>query len=131
LKQIDMKKVTIITLIVLAAITITFSLTGCYYDSEEELYGTDCDTSNVTYSTTIKGLLNTYTCLTCHIGSNPSGGFTLDTYAGIKARVTDGRLWGAINHLSGFSPMPQGYVKMSDCDIKKVKAWIDAGAPNN
>ena len=126
-----MKKVTIITLIVLTAFTCSFSLAGCYYDSVEELYGTNCDTSNVTYSTTIKGLLNTYTCLTCHIGSNPSGGFALDTYTGVKTKVNDGTFWGAINHLPGFSPMPQGYIKMSDCDIKKVKTWIDAGAPNN
>jgi hypothetical protein len=55
----------------------------------------------------------------------------LDTYAGVKAKVDDKRLWGAINHFDTFSPMPQGYGKMSDCDIKKVGAWINAGAPNN
>ena len=34
-------------------------LTGCYYDVEEELYGT-CHTGNVTYSTTITGIINGY-----------------------------------------------------------------------
>ena len=106
-------------------------LTSCYYDVEEELYGTNCDLNNVTYSVTIKNILNNNACLSCHVGATPSGGFTLDSYAGVKAKVTDGRLVGAINHYPGFSPMPQGLGKLSQCDIDKVMAWIQAGAPNN
>lgn len=105
-------------------------LTGCYYDSEEELYGT-CSTTNVGYSTTITGLLNSYGCLGCHTGPSASGNIHLGNYAEVKARVDDGRLFGSINHASGFSPMPQGASKMSACDISKIKAWIDAGAANN
>lgn len=105
-------------------------LTGCYYDVEEELYG-NCNTSNVTYSTTIKGIIIGYSCLSCHTGPSPSGGFSLEGYNNVKAKVDDGRLFGAITHASGFAPMPQGYSKMTQCDINKVKAWIDAGAPNN
>jgi hypothetical protein len=105
-------------------------LTGCYYDVEEDLYGT-CNTNNVTYSTTISGILNSYGCITCHTGPNPSGGFTLTSYAGVKAKINDGRLYGAINHLNGFAPMPQGAPKMTQCDLNKAKAWIDAGAPDN
>jgi hypothetical protein len=126
-----MKRVTIIAMIIFAVVTSSLSLTGCYYHSEEELYGIGCDTTNVTYSTTIKGILNNNSCLTCHIGVNPSGGFALDSYAGIKAKVDDKRILGAIKHLDTFSPMPQGYSQMSDCDIKKMEAWINAGALNN
>src|SRR5437868_2705424 len=80
-------------------------LVGCKYNNEEELFGVknSCDTSNVTYSTTITGILNTNGCAGCHSGSAPSGNISLTTYAGFKAKVDDGRLWGAINHLSGFS----------------------------
>ena len=105
-------------------------LLGCRYDVEPNVA---CDTSNVTYSSTITGIINTYGCLqsSCHGGTNPGSGFKLDSYAGVKAKVTDGRLFGAINHSPGFVSMPQNAGKMSPCDIDKVKAWIDAGAPNN
>lgn len=105
-------------------------LLGCRYDVEQN---TNCNTSNVTYSSTITGIINTYGCLGsgCHGGASPGSGFKLDSYAGVKAKVTDGRLFGAINHFSGFIPMPQNSGKMTQCEINKVKAWIDAGAPNN
>ena len=108
------------------------SMGGCYYDVEEELYGaTTCDTTHTTYSVTISGIIHNYACLSCHGGASLQGGFSLQTYADVKAKVNDNRLWGAINHASGFAPMPQGMSKMSQCDINKIKAWIDAGAPDN
>jgi hypothetical protein len=55
----------------------------------------------------------------------------LEGYSNVKAKVTDGRLFGAINHSPGYAPMPDGQPKMDQCDINKVKTWIDAGAPNN
>jgi hypothetical protein len=105
-------------------------LLSCRYDVEPNVA---CDTSNVTYSSTITGIINTYGCLqsSCHGGANPGSGFKLDSYDGVKAKVTDGRLFGAITHASGFVAMPKDAGKMSQCDIDKVKAWIDAGAPNN
>jgi hypothetical protein len=108
-----------------------FMLSSCYYDKEDLLYGSDCDTTNVTYSSTIRGLVNNYGCLGCHVGNNPSGGINLETYDNVKTVIDNGRLYGAITHSSGFKPMPDGAAKMNSCDINKVKAWIDAGAPNN
>ena len=107
-------------------------LTGCYYDKEEELYGAaTCDATNVQYSTTITGLLNTYGCVGCHSGSAPSGNISLQDFTGVKTTAQNGKLLGSINHSSGFSPMPKGGGKMSACEISKIKAWIDAGAVNN
>lgn len=108
-----------------------FAIAGCYYDKEDLLYNSACDTTNVTYSSTITGILNSYGCKSCHSGASASGNINLETYANVKARVTDGKLFGAINHSAGFTPMPDGSAKMNSCDINKVKAWIDAGAPNN
>lgn len=117
---------------ILILIPVVFIFFSCAYHKEDQLYGLNCDTSNVTYSTTIKGIINNYACLNCHSGPNPIGaGIHLETYDAVKAKVTDGRLFGAINHYPGFAPMPDGAGKMSQCDIDKVKAWIDAGAPNN
>jgi hypothetical protein len=106
-------------------------ISGCYYDKEDLLYGGTCDTSTTTYSATITGILNNYGCMNCHVGGNPSGGINLESYANVKAYVDNGKLYGSISHASGFIPMPDGAAKMSSCDLKKVKAWIDAGAPNN
>ena len=38
---------------------------------------------------------------------------------------------GNLRHDSGFQPMPKNASKLSDCDIALIKAWVDAGAPNN
>lgn len=89
-----------------------------------------CDSANVTYSGTIRNIINNK-CVGCHSGTPPQGGINFTTYAGLKAKVDDGRLWGAINHLPGFSPMPKGGAKLSTCEIRQVKKWMDAGAPNN
>src|SRR6478672_5674648 len=118
----------------LMLVFLTTIISSCKYNSEEELFGTNnapCDTSNTTYSNTITSIIIANGCLNCHVGPSPSGNFTLTSYSDVKAKVDDGRLWGAINHLPGFSPMPQGGNKLTNCEINKIKAWIDAGAPNN
>ena len=114
--------------------TVTFLsifLSSCYYHKEEDLNPVPCDNTSVTYSSTITGLLAKYECTICHSGPAPSGGFVLVGYNNVKAKVLDNRLLGAISHASGFSPMPQGGSKLTDCEISKVKKWIDAGAPEN
>jgi hypothetical protein len=106
---------------------------ACKYDKEDELYGTNgaCNTDNVTYSITVSGLLNSYGCLSCHTGPAPEGNVNLQGYANVKAIAESGRLYGAISHAPGYHPMPEGGTKMNQCDITRIKAWIDAGAPNN
>jgi uncharacterized membrane protein len=89
-----------------------------------------CDTLNVTYSTSIRNIISNK-CQGCHSSSAPAGGFDYTTYAGVKARVNDGKLWGAVNHLPGYSPMPKNGAKLSTCELAQIKKWIDAGAPNN
>lgn len=113
-------------------------LAGCYYDNEEELYPpqpNDCDTTNVTYSGTIFPIINT-NCISCHGGSSPQGGILLEDYASISAAAAipagqGGSLYGAISHASGNSPMPKNGTQLSDCKIKQVEVWINAGRPDN
>ncbi|HOY06235.1 MAG TPA: hypothetical protein PLO67_12585 [Saprospiraceae bacterium] len=89
-----------------------------------------CDTSNPKFSTVVSPILQTY-CNGCHGGTSPLGNVDYNTYAGVKATVTNGKLMGSIKHTSGFSAMPQNANKLSDCKISVIQAWIDAGAPNN
>ena len=89
-----------------------------------------CDTSMVSFSNFVKPLI-LKNCLGCHSGNTPSGGLNLENYTGIEILAKNGRLFGAINHDTGFVPMPQGSGKLAQCDIDKIKSWIDAGATNN
>ena len=106
---------------------------GCYYDKEDLLYpdSGNCDTSAVTYSGSVRTALQNNGCLGCHAGSTPSGNVLLDNYNSVKIYVHNGKLYGAISHSAGYSPMPQGGNKMTNCTISQIKAWIDAGALNN
>ena len=106
--------------------------TSCSQDKEEELNTCNTDPANIHYASTITGIFSSNGCYGCHSGNGSlGGGKSLDTYAGVKNVVDNERLLGAINHAQGFSPMPKGGTKMSDCDIAKVTAWVNAGAPNN
>lgn len=120
----NMKKVIAILIIVSVSI-------GCYYDSEEELYGLNCNTTNVSFAATVNTLLQQHGCLGCHSGGAPSGNVNLQGHSNVQTVALSGRLYGAISHSTGFTPMPQGGTKLNDCDIKKIKSWIDAGALNN
>lgn len=89
----------------------------------------DCDTTLYTFTQHIKPIIDNY-CLGCHNAPAPAMNINLSTHAGIKAIADNGKLYGSVAQLQGFSPMPKGS-KLSDCSIVKIKKWIDAGAPNN
>lgn len=88
-----------------------------------------CDTADFKYSTAIQPIIQN-NCVGCHSGSSASGNINLSTYAGVKAVVVNGKLFGSISWAAGYSAMPKG-AKLTDCKIKQVKKWIDAGSPNN
>ena len=90
----------------------------------------ECDTDNVSYAQTVRPVIQTH-CQGCHSGNPPAGGIDLSTHAGVETVADNGRLYGAIAHLDGFSPMPQGGNKLPDCTIEQIESWVNAGAPNN
>jgi len=89
-----------------------------------------CDSSVFTYSGAIRPLIQNK-CQGCHSGTNAQGGIDISTYTLLKVKVTDGKLWGSVNQVPGFPPMPKNGTKLSDCEIKQFQKWIAAGAPNN
>ena len=110
-----------------------FTFTSCYYDKADIVYPPSgpCDTTAVTYAATVVPIL-TPNCYVCHSGTAAAGaGIKLDNYASVMLQVNNGKLLGAIEQRTGFSPMPKGGAKMQDCDIAKIRTWIRAGAPNN
>jgi hypothetical protein len=92
--------------------------------------GTDCDTTNVTYTGTVKPILKT-NCYGCHTGAGAPLGIDLSNYNTVKNVATAGKLYGVITHSPGFPAMPKGANKLSDCSIARIKAWIDKGAQND
>jgi outer membrane lipoprotein SlyB len=124
----------LILLVIFIVIMVSFSLSGCYYDNEEELYqyvaSQQCDTTNVTFSGTILPIFNS-SCNNCHNTSVASGGIILDTYTGASTVAANGHLWGSLSWTAGFSPMPQSGAQLNACDLKKIKTWINAGHPDN
>lgn len=118
-------------LILLILVNLTLIISGCYYDSEEDLYPpVECDTANVSFSQDIQPIF-AISCLSCHNTFNSLGDVNLEGHAAVLKYALDGSLVGSVQHESGYDAMPQGASKLEVCKIKKIKAWVDAGAPNN
>lgn len=107
-------------------------ISSCSKASEDELAPapSQCDTSGMKYSTNILPIISS-NCYGCHGNGTATDGVDLDGYAKLKTYVDNGYLIGVITHASGYTPMPYGAAKLSDCDINKIKAWINNGSPNN
>ena len=106
-----------------------FIPSGCYYDNEEDLYGTvTCDTTALSYKNDIVPILNIY-CYACHVPNSGQAGATeFDTYSGLQPLVQNV----VLRMEDPFSPMPPTTSPQpSACDIAKIKAWVNAGALDN
>jgi hypothetical protein len=115
-------------------LTLAVSLSACYYDSEEKLYpgeaGGTCDTTNVTFSSTVLPILST-NCNACHNSIMASGGVVTENHAGLIGSINSGIFWKAINHEPGAIPMPQNGMKLPACELVRIRTWLNQGAPNN
>ncbi len=111
-----------------------FCMIGCTYHKSEEEYPpvtTPCDTSAVSYSADVTGILSTY-CYSCHSGNAINGsGIKLDTYEGVSAQAKFGDLLQVIQHDPGFPAMPKDADKLSECNIAIIRTWIRNGSRNN
>ena len=107
---------------------------SCTDDNEEDLMPDDplaqCNTEAVTFSGTVVPILAA-NCYRCHASSIAEGGVVLDNYEGVIEEAHHGHLVGVISHAPGFIPMPQDAPKLAECDIAKIRKWVDAGSPNN
>ena len=118
--------------------TVTFLLFSCYKDSEEAIYGssgtsaTNCAdaAASVSYAIQIQPLFQQY-CYSCHSANSPSGGVAMGSNATDKIIALNGKLYGCISYAAGYSPMPKGGSKFTNCQLATIKKWIDAGAPEN
>jgi mono/diheme cytochrome c family protein len=106
-------------------------LTGCYYDNAEELYPKNtCELTTVTYAGSVHPIIQS-NCISCHSAAAQQGGVNLEGFTNLKAYATNGKLSGTVQHSPGFSAMPKGAGKLSDCDIAIINEWISNGIENN
>jgi len=93
--------------------------------------GDVCDTNDITYTNSIASVFNNSCAVAgCHVdGNEQNAWFSLEGYDNSKASADFGRLVGAVSHEMDFSPMPKGGVKLDQCTIDKITAWVAAGAP--
>lgn len=101
---------------------------GCYYDKEEELYPiSQCDTTNVTWNNGIRDLIQ-LECSTsgCHVGGGLGNG-VFDSYAAVKAKYDNGSLRERVLVQKNMPPDEP----LSDCQLSRMEAWINNGAPEN
>ncbi len=105
-------------------------LSSCTFDNEEDLLEDYiCDSIGLVYS----DLTNIFNgiCEQCHGAAISYNGIRMDTYENVRSSVNTGKVVPAINHEPGSPQMPNGLPKLSDCNIKKIEAWINAGMPEN
>jgi len=120
-----MKKLSLITMIMMGMF---FIACGDGDDPDPEPEPQVCETTGMTYTSNIKALIDA-SCATagCHVPGTAT--FPMDSWDGVVAAVSFGRISGAINHTMGFSPMPKGGSKLDQCSIDQIDAWLDDGAP--
>jgi cytochrome c553 len=113
----------------------SFMIISCSKDNEADLSnpgggGSTCDTVNMKYTANILPIISG-NCYSCHGNGNVNGGVSLDSYAKLKTQADNGNLIGVTTHAAGYPAMPEGGAKLSDCDINKIKSWINNGTQNN
>jgi hypothetical protein len=97
--------------------------------AKETICNVSVDTANVTFSKSVKPMLETY-CVGCHKVGAASGSVVLDNYTSVKVYVDNQRLFGSMTSQQGYSPMPPTG-KLTDCELLVVQKWILKGAKND
>lgn len=87
----------------------------------------ECDTTNLSFSTDIQPIFE-QSCVSCHSGANPSGNLRLGIYSEIKDAVLNNSV---VYRAGPNGSMPPSGVKIDLCKWNKLKAWVNAGMPDN
>lgn len=120
-----------IVLYVSVVIALAIQISSCTFYNEEDYFPIDtCNVENITYSSLT--YIFTGICAACHSESfTYRENIKMDSYENVVSSISTGPVWKAINHEEGVRAMPNGLPKLSDCEISKIGAWINAGMPEN
>ncbi|MDQ2769820.1 MAG: cytochrome c [Bacteroidota bacterium] len=115
----------------LAALALALSGGGCTYSHGSEP-GPCNDPTPSTYAAVIAPIV-AQNCLACHgstVYQTLGGGNDYSSYQSFT-RLSAAYLMSSVRHEPGADPMPKGGTQLSDCDLARLQAWVDAGRPNN
>lgn len=93
----------------------------------------------VSYATDVQPIFQA-NCVECHNSSYPgsNAGFYMSDFKAVQYWATTkkgstGLAWmvGNVEHAPGFIGMPYQRGMLSECDVAIIKAWCEAGAPQN
>ena len=123
-----------LTSAVLLAIAI---ITGCTYSHGDAEPCGNATTTLATYRSVVSPIFDQH-CRVCHGATyntpgDPNtfgGGIPFRNYQDIVDYNNSTYILCCIQH-NGCDNMPKIGDKLSDCDIARIKAWFDAGLPNN
>ena len=112
----------------LLSVFVLFALVlSCKKDADDPI---DCNGINPTYSADIKSILDASCAKSgCHDAITQEDGKNLSTYAGALAVSQTDEFLGAIQHQSGFVPMPHDGPKLPDDKIQLLTCWVRDGSP--
>ncbi|WP_207512132.1 hypothetical protein [Longitalea luteola] len=102
-----------------------FLFLGCVNDKEEILYGNSCNGPAPSFSADVIPIIQTSCAIPdCHAAGSTHGPGALTSYTQIKNVAGDIKL--AVVSRS----MPKDGT-LSASEIKTIRCWVDAGAPDN
>lgn len=94
---------------------------SCSSDSDEMEPIPDPIPSNITYTNTVKAIMDqNCTTTACHDNNAPAAGLALTTFSGVK---TGFQSKGALAQIES-GAMPKGKAKLSQGTISKIKGWV-------
>ncbi len=112
----------------LSLVTLLFLLLACNKDETPDTV--DCTGITPTYTSDIKAILDVSCAKSgCHDVETHENGYDLSTYATAKPVSQNDRFLGAIQHKSGFTPMPENSGKLSQENIDLITCWVQNGSP--
>lgn len=101
-------------------------IASCKKNKDDDLNNLDCSKISSGYASSVKPVIDA-NCLSsgCHNPGSANGDFT--TYTGLKAKADNGSLDNRVIQQKNMPP--SGSLSMDN--LKKIKCWLNAGAPNN
>lgn len=112
---------------VFAVFCIVLLFAQCKKSEDDPFANVDCSKISSAYSMNIRPVLISAACSMqgCHNANSQYGDLT--NYAGVKAKVNNGSMY--LRVVKQGNMPPSGALSIDD--RKKIKCWIDSGAPNN
>lgn len=126
-----------LTYLILSIFCLLWGINSCTFHNEVDYFGdllidtslNSCNTINITYDSL--SYIFEGNCKDCHkVGDTYRGGIEFDDYAQTvnSFRNNENKILRAIKHQGPYK-MPYERPKLSDCEIKRIEAWINDNMP--